>query len=86
MSNKLKQSLSTKKDDKARIWSLTPDLWQQMEMHLLAAERIYQEALEVTPAQYAEWTAEFSEGQGFHAIIYHDKPIIPRPMGVDKNK
>lgn len=81
MSNQLKKSL---KPQKPKIWCLPKDDWDKMAASLMIAEELFKQAEEVNPEQWAEWTSEFSEGQGFPSIIYHDKPVIIRPLSIDK--
>lgn len=86
MSDQLKRSLQDNRPepDKPRVWSLSRTDWKRLEGHLQAAEVISQRAKEVTPEQWAEWTSEFSEGQGFPSIIYHDRPLIIHPLTIDR--
>jgi hypothetical protein len=83
MSNQLRNRIKSKRPqppERGGVWCLSKDDWNQMAGHLMAAEQIFKKAEQVSPAEWAEWTSEFSEGQGFPSIIYRDKPVIIRPV------
>lgn len=76
MSNKLNRSLQDK--SKPVIYCLSKDDWDKFAASLLVAEELFKKAEQVTPEDWTSWTSEFSEGEGFPSIIYHDKPVIIR--------
>ena len=86
MSNRLKQSLQNKHHfpEQPKIWSLSQSDWKKLENHLKAAAVIAKRAESVSHEEWNAWTSEFSEGQGFPSIIYHDRPMIIRPLSIDK--
>lgn len=79
MSNKLKNSLRHT-PAQPKVWCLSKEDWDKMAACLLAAEEMFKKAQPVTPDEWDDWTSEFGDGQGFPSIIYHDKPIIIRPL------
>ena len=83
MSNKLRQSLPKKKEIK---YCLSKEDWNKMAAALMAAEELFKSAEKVTDEQWHEWTSEMGEKQGFPAIIYHDIPVIVRPMDIPLRK
>jgi len=65
---------------KLKRYCLSKEDWEKMAASLMVAEEIFKSAEEISEIDWKEWTSEFGEKQGFPAIIYHDCPVIVKPI------